>query len=75
MKTDLERFIELYRSFGIECKAFEENDKKFILLGERPYNPERKQVTKSDKFGGHNYFYSDVWFTKEGKFIKQGFWE
>ena len=68
--TDLEKFIDTYKQFGIEVKAYEEDDKIRIDLGGWEDNS-----TKSDKFDGYSGFFSDLEFTKEGKFLRQGFWE
>lgn len=69
--TDLERFIDTYKQFGIELKTYKQKEDEIcITLG-----GECENSTKSDKFGGYSGFCSDVEFTKEGKFIKQYFWE
>jgi hypothetical protein len=72
--TDLERFVELYRSFGIECKVtqFPKQEGQFIVMREA-YGV--KEVTESKKLDGHLGFYSDVQFDENGKFLRQGFWE
>ena len=71
--TDLQRFIELYKSFGIDLEA--ENV---------PFNPISKEVEhiriclnegENDKFEGYSCFYSCVEFDINGKFLRQGFWE
>ena len=72
--TDKELFIQFYKQVGIELKQTV-NDKGngcFILSTTGLFDKER---TTSDKFDGYCDFYSDVEFTPEGKFIKQGFWE
>lgn len=72
--TDLERFVELYRSFGIECKVnhFECQEGIFDII---ELNSGQHEVTSSIKFDGYGGFFSDVFFDKNGNFIKQGFWE
>lgn len=82
-KTDLERFVELYKSFGIDCKVniaekdgqlmHVNKDDRFILIGD--YYDNKHETTGSDKFTGYPSFYSDVVFDKDGKFKTQGFWE
>ena len=69
-KTDLEKFIELYKSFGINCKiAKNDNGDNIIkLCGSGSYMYE--DVTKSELFDGYNGFYSDIIFDKNGKFLK-----
>ena len=81
MQTDLERFVELYKTFGIECKIIEPegidsslNQKvKIIRLSESSYLVD--DATTSKKFDGYSGFYSEIIFTENGEFIKQGFWE
>ena len=75
--TDLEKFVELYKSFGIECKVVEEKPynkdgaHKAIYLGDI----DSEDATTSEKLTGYSGFGSDVIFDMEGKFIRQGFWE
>lgn len=73
--TDLEKFVELYRSFGIECKVVEYERIKRILLnsGSKYITGNLDDDTKSEKFDGHAG--SEVMFDLTGKFIQQGFWE
>lgn len=81
--TDLEKFVELYRSFGIECVVSERERYQYESLPERikrirignwEYGvPEEN--TDSDKFDGYGGFYSEVIFDMDGKFIKQTFYE
>lgn len=69
--TDLEKFIELYKGFGIKCVLLEKKEWFEIYLKDGCHGG----VTQSEKFDGYSGFYSDVRFDKQGKFIKQGFWE
>jgi hypothetical protein len=74
--THLEKFIELYTEFGIECKVNKHDDRQVILLAlasNAKYND--KLVTYSNKFGGYSRFFSLVVFDLEGNFMKQEFWE
>lgn len=68
MKTDLEKFIELYALFGIELTVIDTND-----------NPNMKRVDlkpfSNDKLNGYKTCFSEVFFSNEGKFIEQSFWE
>lgn len=68
--TDLEKFIDVYKQFGIDIKTRINGDKIRIKLGGGD-----DDSTKSAKFDGYGGFYSDLEFTIEGKFIRQGFWE
>lgn len=76
MKTDLERFVELYASFGIHCKVRNGESGSEIILSEGVDFPEcPDDLTKSEKFGGYMDFFTSVEFDKNGKFVSQGFWE
>lgn len=68
--TDLEKFIDTYKQFGIDVKTYEKCDKIRIVL-----NGWEDHSTESEKFDGYSGFYSDLEFTKEGKFLRQGFYE
>lgn len=70
-KTDLERFIELYRSFGIECKVFKNYAGEYQITLSRL---KENSVTYSDKFLGMYDCYSAIIFDTEGKFLRQGFY-
>lgn len=75
--TDLQKFIDLYKSFGIELKPEEVTEEDYfpaaktvLVMRSNPYLPGRSH------FDGYNkLFYSTVFFDANGKFIKQGFWE
>lgn len=67
--TDLQRFIEMYKSFGIELKpkpTYKTSDGSMTIEMEQGSHP---------KFGGYRGFSSTVDFDKDGKFIQQEFWE
>lgn len=68
--TDLEKFIDTYKQFGIEVKTYEFEGE--IIVNLNGYKP---NDTESDKFGGYAGFCSVLGFTKEGKFIYQNFFE
>jgi hypothetical protein len=64
--NDLERFVELYRSVGIDLSPKKEDDGGFrldLVEGEHP------------KFDGYSYFCSIIQFDANGVFVSQGFWE
>ncbi len=72
--TDLEKFIDTYKQFGIEVNTFN-NSKgniEIILSGFLMFD-EEINPTISNKFNGFGF--SNLEFTKNGKFIQQGFWE
>ena len=69
--TDLEKTVELYRGFGIECKV-----NKFGGGFDISLNGHDEGSTCSDKFEvSYIGFYSTLFFNEQGEFIKQGFWE
>lgn len=74
--TDLEKFVALYREFGVACKVNPRDDGgSYIVFHEsNAWGPEDTDTTW-DKFDGYNGFYSKIEFDAEGKFVKQGFWE
>ena len=81
--TDLEKFIELYKSFGIKLKPYKDDKTNFTTIFMQEGNPDDfigsrmnvKKYSVSNKFEGYSDFFSMVDFDKDGKFIKQGFWE
>jgi hypothetical protein len=77
--TDLDKFIELYRSFGIECIVNEDSEtgETYIVLSNTNiYSYSAiEEVTKSDKITGYSDFFSIITFTEKGEFLQQGFWE
>lgn len=70
--TDLEKFIDTYKQFGINVVTGEYRGNILITL-----NPDGTDnpITESDKFDGYSGCSSDLEFTKEGEFIRQGFTE
>lgn len=73
--TDLENFISLYKTFGIECQVNIIEDKQVIFLNGGSGYGTGYNNTDSNKFDGYGGFYSKVIFDLSGKFIMQGFWE
>lgn len=71
--TDLEKFIDTYKQFGIDVKTYENENGNIEITLMNCFT--ENNYTKSDKFDGYSGFCSDLEFTKEGKFIRQGFWE
>lgn len=69
--NDIDKFIELYKSFGIECEVVNGEDGAIITLA----NCIIEGGTFSDKFVGYSGFCSEVSFDKDGRFVSQGFWE
>lgn len=73
--TDLEKFKELYKSFGIELIVNKNEEKNIfeVFLHEGSYSD--KTHTLSNKFTGYIGFYSFIEFDINEKFIQQGFAE
>ena len=67
IKTDIKRLIGLYDSIGVKYEKFEDEDENILGVS----LPE----SISQKFIGLVHYGYLIHFTKEGKFIKQGFWE
>ena len=79
--TDLEKFIDLYKSLGVELKVENENPKGdnddeegflFLILGDY-YSIDNEPNPKL--MHGYGGFHSIIHFDANGKFIKQSFWE
>jgi len=65
--TDLEKFIDLYKSLGIDLTPNKINeDGNFIMFVE---------ITASMTKSGYGTCSSELRFTLDGKFISQGFFE
>ena len=63
--TDLEKFIELYHSFGIELKPTNDDNIKTITLN----------AGMHPKIKGYCMFFTEIEFDDAGVFISQGIWE
>ena len=70
--TDLDKFVELYRSLGIDVKVNATETGKDITLSE---SGGYDDMTTSDLFCGYSGFYTVIRFDNNGKFTKQGFYE
>ena len=73
--TDLDKFVELYKGFGIDCIVFIKDACQCIILTEAGWGHPEDWYTQSGLFEGYGDFYTEIKFTKEGKFKSQGFWE
>lgn len=68
--TDLERFIDLYKSFGVVLEAKTDNLDGVPVIS--VYMDGDTQPKFKMSYIG---FFSIAYFTPEGIFINQGFWE
>ncbi|MDD4527755.1 MAG: hypothetical protein PHF25_06970 [Candidatus Margulisbacteria bacterium] len=66
--TDLEKFIELYRSVGIELEVKQEEFKLQTIYLHPTFD-------NDSKLDGVNGCFSSITFDKDGKFVMQGFWD
>lgn len=66
--TDLEKFIELYRSVGVDYEIEYNKQLKITILSLIP------NFKIDSKIDGDKYCYSTITFDKDGKFVMQGFW-
>jgi len=87
--TDLEKFVELYKSVGIDVNVHGVNDhlrdplicRSKIILEVATYGSgdDKRGYTEgstlSDKLDGYAGFYTEILFDKDGKFIKQNIYE
>lgn len=71
--TDLEKFIDCYKQFGIDVKTFT-NVYGFIEITLSNENL-GMGVTCDKRFCGYSAFFSTIEFTQNGEFVRQGFWE
>lgn len=70
--TDLEKFIELYRSVGIELQPIQ-RDGLLVLRLQAP--SAFLDTYQSSLIQGYDGFTTDIEFSPEGKFIRQVLWE
>lgn len=74
MKTDLERFVELYRAFGVELRVQKTDDEsvQYVAFG---YRVEHRDMDVHPSFDGLKGHYTIVAFSREGKYEGQEFME
>jgi hypothetical protein len=68
MKTDLQKFLDLYNQLGIRLKVEHEDDGRKIItmrVGDAPLI--------QDRFSGYENIFCDVIFDKNEKMISQQF--
>jgi hypothetical protein len=71
--TDLEKFKECYKQFGIELIVNKEKGMYSIYLEGMG---EDNEITRDDRLcAGYSGFCSEIRFSLDGKFIEQGFYE
>jgi hypothetical protein len=69
--SDLNNFISLYKSFGINCKVKNNlsNGYNYVV-----FHDGDDDSTWSDKFSGCKNIYTIIVFDIDGKFLWQEFW-
>ena len=70
--TDLERFLALYKSFGIDCVVKERGEYKIITLCAYETFPDDVE-TINKRLNGRQDHFSEVVFNLYGKFVEQTF--
>jgi hypothetical protein len=75
-RSDLEKFVNLYKEFGINLKPFVQPHETRIILatGDTHHYP-GETGSHSPLFGGYDGFHSVVVFDENGKFKYQNFYE
>lgn len=77
--TDLEKFIKLYKSFGIDCIVNENQNEFLICFGIDSTDLKSHlldtKVTTSPSFNGYGSSYCFVRFCKDGSFKSQEWWD
>jgi len=75
--TDLEKFVELYKSFGVDVvvDSCEVPGERLIHLTEGGMFNSGEGWTEDDRFKGYCDFFTTVSFDEDGKFVSQGFYE
>jgi hypothetical protein len=68
--SDLEKFVELYKSVGIEPIVFEENDRQVIALSVAD-DVKNDDYTYSKLNDGYQGFYTKLIFNMAGTFLHQ----
>ena len=76
-QSDLQKFIDLYHSVGIELEAVVneedvENGYQYLGLNYRTYEC---VLTTEKMIGECSGFHTNIYFDRDGKFIQQGIWE
>lgn len=74
--TDLQKFVELYKSFGIDCLVNYDVKHFIYWITLTTFGfCDKDTDTISNKLEGHSGFFTKIEFDIKGTFIKQGVWE
>ena len=68
-KSDIEKFKELFASFGIECKSIKLSGQRQGICFEVEGSLPSEESTFSEKIDGYPSFYSMFYFDGNGKFV------
>jgi hypothetical protein len=69
--TDIEKFVELYKSIGIEPIVFNENDRQVIAFAVQHDFGNEDNHTLSKLIDGYQGFYTKLIFNMAGTFLHQ----
>lgn len=76
VKTDLEKFKELYEQIQINHWIETSEDKIYFYIGDYyMHTGTVGKVYKNNRIDGYTGFYCCIKFTEQGDFLEQGFWE
>ena len=73
MKTDLQKFIDLYKEVGIELEKLHFEDSR-LFEGRGRFVLQLKAF-ESGKVCGYTNFFTEICFDENENFIGQGIWE
>lgn len=73
--SDLEKFIQLYGSLGITLNPVQDGDEINVLIVADAPCWKGEGTSYHPSFEGYSGFYSKIVFDKDGKYLRQGFWE
>ena len=71
MKSDLDKFIKLYKSIGVKLKAIKQSNGDYSLT----LGGNTKATIKDTRFKNQGFFYTEIFFDSSGRFKSQFFAE
>ena len=73
--SDLEKFIQLYGSLGITLNPVQDGDEINVLIVADVAYWKGEGASYHPSFEGYSGCCSKIVFDKDGKYLRQGFWE